>query len=344
MLDDLKYIHTRDSGDALGVAERQCEQLEYDFELPDLTGPFRNVVYAGMGGSALAASLSQSWPGYKLPFQIVRDYHIPDYVAPDTLFIVSSYSGNTEETLSCLAEAEKAGAAIAIISDGGKLSEIAADKKYPIAKIPPSEQPRFAVFYNLRALVTMLERAGLVAEAEADNQLKLAADFLRGAVADWTAVVPTGRNPAKKLAQELVGKSPVVYAGPLLAPAAYKWKVSFNENAKTTAWWGQYPEFNHNEFIGWSSHPFDKPYSVIDLRSKLEHQRVQKRFELTERLLSGKRPSPHVVEVQGKTLLEQLLWAVNFGDFVSIYLALLNGVNPTPVDLVEKFKRQLNQQ
>ncbi len=341
MLDDLKYIHSRDSADALGIAERQCDQLLHDFELPKVEGNFRNIVYAGMGGSALAGLLSKIWPGYKLPFEVVRDYHIPKYVSPDTLFVASSYSGNTEETLSCLAEAEKAGARIVVISDGGQLNAEALKKNYPIAKIPASDQPRYAVFYNLRALVTMLERAGLVAEADADSQLKQAAEFLRGEVQNWAAVVPLSKNPAKQLALELVGKSVVVYAGPLLAPAAYKWKIDINENAKTVAWWNQYPEFNHNEFIGWSSHPFDKPYAVVDLRSSLEHQRIQKRFELSEKLLSGKRPAPHVVQARGEALLEQLLWTVSFGDFVSIYLALLNGVDPAPVDLVEKFKKEM---
>lgn len=342
MLDDLKYIHHRDSADALGIAERQCEQLEHNFDLPKIEGSFRNVVYSGMGGSALAGLLSRTWPGYKVPFEVVRDYHIPDYVSPDTLFVASSYSGNTEETLSCLAEAEKAGAHIVVISDGGQLSAEALKKGYPIAKIPASDQPRYAVFYNLKALVAILEGAGLVAEAEANKQLALTADFLREEVKNWTAIVPLSKNPAKQLALELVGKSVVIYAGPLLAPAAYKWKIDINENAKTVAWWNQYPEFNHNEFIGWSSHPFDKPYSVVDLRSNLEHQRILKRFELSEKLLSGKRPAPHVVEAQGETLLEQLLWTVSFGDFVSIYLALLNGVDPAPVDLVEKFKKELS--
>jgi glucose/mannose-6-phosphate isomerase len=133
----------------------------------------------------------------------------------------------------------------------------------------------------------------------------------------------------------------VIYSGPKLAPAAYKWKISFNENAKHLAWCGQLPEFNHNEFIGWSKQPTDKPYEIIELRSSLEHPRVQKRFELTERLLSGQRPSPNVVAVQGSDLLEQLMWTLAFGDFVSIYTALLNGLNPTPVELIDRFKKSL---
>lgn len=115
-----------------------------------------------------------------------------------------------------------------------------------------------------------------------------------------------------------------------------------NENAKNVAWVNQYPEFNHNEFIGWSSHPTQKPYAVVEIRSNLEHERIQKRFVVTERLLSGKRPAPLAVEPQGETVLQQLLWTANLGDFTSLYLALLNGLNPTPVDLVEKLKAELN--
>ena len=125
-------------------------------------------------------------------------------------------------------------------------------------------------------------------------------------------------------------------------PAAYKWKININENAKNVAWASQYPEFSHNEFIGWTSHPQDKPYAIVDLRSNLEHLQVQKRFEITERMLSGRRPSPIVVDVAGKNVLQQLLWAVMLGDFVSLYMALLNGLNPTPVDIIEKMKAELS--
>jgi glucose/mannose-6-phosphate isomerase len=196
-----------------------------------------------------------------------------------------------------------------------------------------------AVFYNYAALWQLLQGAGL---AKADiKELHKTADWLGEEVAKFVPTVPTDNNPAKKLALELVGSSIVVYAGPKLFPAAYKWKINFNENAKTVAWCNQLPEFNHNEFLGWTSHPVDKPYKVIDLRSDLDNQRVQKRFEITEKLLSGKRPQPQTITPEGKTLLEQMLWTIQLGDFVSLYLALLNGLNPTPVDLIEKLKTEL---
>jgi glucose/mannose-6-phosphate isomerase len=256
--------------------------------------------------------------------------------------VACSYSGNTEETLSALAEAEAKNAKVVIIAGGGKLEQIAGQKNYPFVKIPKAEQPRYAVFYMLAGIVAIIEDTGLLAEKTAASQLAQTANFLRQKVKDWTATVPTDKNPAKQLAMELAGKSVAVYGGPLMAPAAYKWKISCNENAKNVAWWNELPEFDHNELTGWSSHPVDKPYAVVEIRSNLEHPRVQKRFETAERLLSGRRPAPHVVQAQGETLLEQLLWTVNFGDFVTIYLALLNGVNPAPVDLVEKFKKELN--
>jgi glucose/mannose-6-phosphate isomerase len=341
MLDDLKYIHQRDGQDALGIAERQAGQLMQKFDAPKISGDIRNVVYAGMGGSALAALISRSWPGYSLPFELSRQYHAPEYVSENTLFIACSYSGNTEETLSALAEAEEKRVIIAVIAGGGKLEETALAKGYAFIKLPKAEQPRYAVFYNLVALLTLLESAGLLSETDTTSQLIRAANFLKTQVGKWVSTVPTKTNPAKQLAEELSGKTPIIYGGPLMSPVAYKWKISFNENAKNVAWWGELPEFNHNEFIGWSSHPIDKPYGIIDLRSSLEHPKVQKRFEVSERLLSGLRPSPHIVNVQGQTLLEQLVWAIAYGDFVSIYLALLNNVNPAPVELVEKFKKEL---
>lgn len=344
MLDDLKMIHERDAQDSLGVAEKQWQQLTHLFDVPVMKLNFLNVVFAGMGGSALAALLCRTWPGYGIPLEISRDYAIPPYVGPGTLFIASSYSGNTEETLEALARAEESGATIAVIAGGGKLAEIARTKGYPFAQLPEIGQPRFAVLSSLKALVTVLVRAGLVDAALTDEAIGKASLFLREALQAWLPTVPTKSNQAKQIALELMGKSPVIYGGPLMFPAAYKWKINMNENAKNVAWCNQLPEFNHNEFIGWSSHPVDKPYAVVDLRSGLEHEQVLKRFEISDRLLSGKRPAAIVVEAQGSNVLEQMLWCIGLGDFVSLYLALLNGLNPTPVDLIEKLKAALSEE
>ncbi|MGB4759474.1 MAG: bifunctional phosphoglucose/phosphomannose isomerase [Candidatus Saccharimonadales bacterium] len=342
MLDDLKLIHERDVQDALGVNEKQWQQLEVVFDVPfTAKEPIQNVVLAGMGGSALSALIVQSWPGVKVPFEISRQYDIPGFVGPNTLFIAYSYSGNTEETLEALTKAQQANAQIVIVAAGGKLEESAKAGGYPFYKLPKVSQPRYAALMGVTALVELLVSAGLLS-AESLAELRSQATWLKEKTNAWLPTVPTSDNYAKQIAQEVIGKSVVVYAGPKLAPAAYKWKISFNENAKHVAWWNQYPEFNHNEFLGWTKQPQDKPYCVIDLRSSLEHPRVLKRFEVSERLLSGLRPSPLVVTPEGETLLQQLLYMIALGDFVSLYTALLNGLNPTPVDLIETFKKSLD--
>lgn len=343
MLDDLRMIHDRDSDDALGVAEKQSEQLHHSYNI-DISRfqNIQNIVFAGMGGSALPVVYLQSWPGVKAPFEIVRNYHIPEYVDGSTLFVSMSHSGNTEETLSCLQEAEAKGAQIAVIAAGGQLVDIAKEKNYPVFLIPKGIQPRMSSFYFLVALMELLEPLGLV-PAGSKGELQGMQPWLAEQVKNWLPAVPTKQNPAKELALELIGKSVVVYSGPRLFPAANKFKICLNENAKNVAWVNQYPELNHNEFIGWTSHPIQKPYAVVEIRSNLEHSRVQKRFEVTERLLSGKRPAPMVIEPAGETLIQQLLWASNFSDFVSIYTAILNGLNPTPVELVEKLKKLLDE-
>lgn len=341
MLDDLKMIHERDARDALGIAEKEWQQLQHNFEVEQQSFQAENIVYAGMGGSALAAQMSLTWPGYDRPFDIVRGYDIPQYVSDKTYFIAASYSGNTEETLSAIAQAAEKGARIVVITSGGKLADVAREKNYPLTLLPGGLQPRHAVFYNFKALTTLLSKAGLLTKDA--SELYSAAQFLQERVKAWLPTLPAKENRAKQIALECIGKSVVVYGGPKMFPAAYKWKISFNENAKHIAWCGQYSEFNHNEFLGWTKQPVNKPYAVIDLRSKLEHERIQKRFEVTERLLSGMRPAPIVVQAEGETILEQLLWTTMLGDFVTIYTALLNGINPTPVDLIEKFKKVMSE-
>lgn len=340
MLDDLKLIHERDKEDALGVAEKQWQQLTHKYDVSVSFDGIKNIVLAGMGGSAFPAVFLRSWPGTNVPLEVVRDYNLPEYVSEETLFISSSYSGNTEETLNALTEAETKKAKIVVVSAGGKLMEAAKAKNYPLFEIPGGIQPRMSSFYFLAAFTQLLEPLGLVKEGSV-AELASAGEWLKDQTGNWQAVIPTETNPAKKLALELVGKSVVVYSGPKLFPSANKFKICMNENAKNVAWVNQYPEFNHNEFIGWSSHPVEKPYAVVEIRSNLEHPRIAKRFEISEQLLSGLRPSPEVIVPEGDSLIKQLLWTSNFCDYASLYVALLNGIDPTPVDLVEKLKQLL---
>ena len=344
MLDDLKYIHDKDTYDALGVVEKQWLQLQQQYSLPEFGRTFQNVVHAGMGGSALWAIVGTSWPGFTVPFEVSKDYDIPSYVNESTLFIAASVSGNTEETLSALEKAEAKGAYIVVIASGGKLAEIAKEKGYPFIELPQVRPPRYGMINGLKGLALIAEKAGISAEPNAFGTLAHASDFLKQAIENWRADVPTQKNLAKQLANECAGTSVVIYSGPTLAPAAHKWKIGFNENAKNIAWEYTFPEFNHNEFTGWSSHPIEKPYQIFYLLSSFDNDRIKKRFDLSEKLLSGRWPSPYRLQVQGETKLEQLLWAITLGDFVSVYTALLNGTSPIDMgddDIIERFKKEL---
>ena len=342
MLDDLKYIHIKDSSDALGIAEKQASQLTANYELvgnSEFSG-IQNIIYAGMGGSALASLLIHTWPKLKLPFEVVRDYDLPEYVGPQTLVIVASYSGNTEETLSALEQAITKKAQIAVIAGGGKLEVAAREGGYLFGVLPKVVQPRYAVLSCYKLLLDVLTHCGVL-DTSYQKELEEVSQKINIAVKSWVPTVKTSDNLAKQIALESLGKSIVVYGGSKMWPVAYKWKISYNENAKQVAWAGQYPEFNHNEFIGWSKQPVDKPYLVIDLRSNLEHERIQKRFQVSERLLSGMRPAPFVVNAEGDTDLQQLIWAIVLGDFATLYTGIANGLDPAPVDLVEKFKKEM---
>lgn len=343
MLDDLRFIAQRDKSDLLGIAEKQISQLDTDFSVDIDSSKIENVVFAGMGGSAVYAEMVRTWPGVSVPYHVTRGYDIPSFVNEKTLFVAASYSGNTEETITATEQAVEAGATIAVISAGGRLVDIAKAGDHSLVELNPNlPQPRLATFEGYKAVLAVLESAGVLA-GSTDNLTK-AKIALTQTTQAWRPDVPTSKNPAKQLAQELMGRSIVVYGGPYLSPIEYRWKISFNENAKTVAWANQYPEFNHNEFIGWTSHPVQKPYALINLVSPNEHERVKLRFEHSDRLLSGQRPHPHTVEAEGETQIEQMLWASMFGDFVSLYLAMLNNVDPEPVGLVDKLKDSLKKE
>lgn len=345
MLDDLNVIRQRDPQGALQIAAEQYSQARFEATVDNGEHDHRaitRVVIAGMGGSALAALLVKSWLKNRLnvPVEIIRTYSLPHYVDASTLVIASSYSGNTEETLSGLDEATERQAQTAIIASGGKLIERAVHDDIAYVRLPSDLQPRMAVIYNLRALIALLVHFDVV-DFSIFNEIEDIADWLNEETLRWTSEVTTDKNYAKQLALHAVGKTPVFYAGNLMSPVAYKWKISWNENAKNVAFWNELPEFNHNEFIGWTSHPIEKPFAVFDLVSHLEHPQILKRFEVSDRLLSGQRPKSTVINLAGETVIAQMLWASILADFVSIYVAILNGVDPTPVPLIEKLKKEL---
>ncbi len=342
MLDDLNVIRQKDPHDALSVAAGEVEQLGFQVVIENedtIVSGIDTIVVAGMGGSALAAGIARSWLNTSIPFEVVKDYVLPAYVNEKTLVIASSYSGNTEETLAALSQAEEKNAKIAVITAGGKLAETAKAKHYPLTILPANVQPRMAVHYNLRGLIYLLERYEIVRGKY--NEIAAAQDWLKEEIKQWLPEVELTHNAAKQLAEKSAGKTAIIYAGPLMAPVAYKWKISFNENAKNIAFCNYYSEFNHNEIMGWVSHPVEKPFVIFNLLSGFEHPRILKRFEITEKLLSGRWPHPIDIELKGDSMIKQLLFGSVLADFVGIYLAILNGIDPTQVEVLEKLKAEL---
>lgn len=345
MLDDDNILNQRDPHGALTVAADEINQVIYDavIESGDHDGRvLHRIVYAGMGGSALAASVVSRWLAETLPvpFELIREYELPRYVDPGTLVIVASYSGNTEESLSALQQALDKGAQIAIIAAGGALIEAARREHIAHIALPSGIQPRMSLLYFLRAITQLLAHFGCTDHSLYDA-IASTHQELEPLVRQWTRDIPTEHNYAKQLALIAVGKTPVFYGGRLTAPVAYKWKISWNENAKNVAFCNEYPEANHNDFLGWTSHPIEKPFAVFDLVSSYEHPRIKLRFQLTDRLLSGMRPKSTVIELVGTTPIAQLVWGCILADYASIYTGILNGVDPVPVELIEKLKVEL---
>lgn len=345
MLDDANVLKQRDPGGMLTQAADQYHALSWQpvIEHGDNDGRALDaIVICGMGGSALAANiiarvLRASSPR---PIEVVRTYDLPAYVGESTLVLVDSHSGNTEETLSCYDQARQRGAQIGVIASGGTLLSRAAGDSVVAVTVPSGGQPRMATIYHLKALLCLMEHFGCVSGAYT-RELEQSGQWLKDESTAWHADVPIQENYAKQFALLTVGKTPVFYGGPLTAPLAYKLKISWNENAKNIAFWNEYPEFNHNEFIGWSSHPIEKPFAIVDLYSNYEPTRIAERMVLSDRLLSGKRPHAVELHLRGDSPLAEAVWACVFADFASTYVAILNNVNPEPVALVEKLKTEL---
>jgi len=330
----------------IGELPQQCRMawtLAQGLELPPVYGAVRHVVILGMGGSAIGGTLLQGLVAEEcaVPITVVRDYHLPTFArGPDTLVIGCSYSGNTEETLSAFGETLDRDTRLAAITTGGKLSALAQERGIPLLRFDYQSQPRAALGYSFTLLLGLFCRLGLLRDYSAD--LEEAIQVIEAWQAEIAPGVPTARNAAKSLASRIAGHLPVIYGAGLLGAVANRWKTQFNENSKHWAFFEILPELNHNSVVGLGS-----PRSVRDqtlvlmLRSSLDHPRVQVRWEVTRELLLREGVMAETVQGRGRSPLAQMLSPLHFGDYVSFYLAMLNGVDPTPVETITFLKHRL---
>ncbi len=299
-----------------------------------------NIVFCGMGGSALPGNLLKNWLYTRLttPLEVCRGSQMPGYINEHSLVIISSYSGDTAETLQAYEEAYRNNAQIIVITQGGKLMQRAVAQNSVLLELPRCDQPRFAIFAGLRALASALQNMGLVA-TDISRELEDAADFLDTAKMRLSPDIDD-ENAAKNLAKKLAGKPVIVYASPLLASGAYIWKISINEDAKQTAWYNTYSELDHNELEGWHI-PSHKEFAGLQLVSQFENTTMKNRIQITTALIRDEGMGFNTLQMAGSTPLQELLYSVVFAGFTAGYMALLNGVDPEKVPQVQKLKAKL---
>ena len=314
-------------------------------DLPALES-IEQVVVAGMGGSAIggdlvAALVSDQCPA---PITVARGYDLPAFVAgPGCLVVGSSYSGNTEETLNVFRTALQRGASLVALTTGGEMARLAQAWGIPLVTFDYRSQPRAALGYSFTLLLGLLSRLGLV-----DDQSQ-AVDEAVQVMTRWDEEigvdVPAADNPAKKLALDLVGRLPVVYGAGLLEPVARRWKTQFNENSKSWAFYEPMPELNHNAVVAYErSEAWRERAWVLCLRSIYDHPRVTARWEITSGLLAREGVPCVQLEARGQGRLAQMLSLIHLGDLVSVYLALAQGIDPTPVGPIADLKDRLAQE
>lgn len=324
---------------------QQCEdawQLVDKFELPASYKQANRVVILGMGGSAIGGDLARTLVETiaTVPIAVVREYGIPAYVDGSTLVIASSYSGNTEETLSGLDLALAKGAKCVCVGTGGRIEQKAHEYGLPFLKFSYSSSPRAAIGYSLICLVGVLAKAGVATVPYAD--LQEATAVMRQWQAELQPDVPVAQNAAKQMAQTLQGRIPVVYGAGLLSEIARRTKGQFNENSKAWAFYEVMPELNHNAVLGYTNpEELRQRLYVIYLRSDYDHRRVGIRFDVTGDLLDKAGVQRATIRARGKSRLAQMLSVVHFGDYVSLYLAYLYDTDPTPVGAISYLKEQL---
>ncbi len=335
-----------DPQDQYSVLKNSYQQIEKTWKVTvDLTNlkkkDFTSIIVTGLGGSAIGGDLLGNFlqSELKTPLLVNRNYTLPGFVGENTLLIASSYSGNTEETLSALDQALQRGASVICVGSGGKTYEIAQKNNLPFVKIEGGLQPRFAVYSSFFAVLKTFQVAGLIA-----NQDKVVADItalLKKKAEEFTAE----GNKAMQLAESLIGYIPVVYsAADVTSAVGYRLKGQFNENSKLHSFSNVIPELNHNEIIGWETLT-DKNFrcKLINILDETYHPQVKRRFDITSNLV--KEAGAEVINLQSseKEFKVRLFDLVYFGDWISYYLAIVRGIDPILIKNINILKKELAQ-
>ncbi|TME91894.1 MAG: bifunctional phosphoglucose/phosphomannose isomerase [Chloroflexi bacterium] len=345
-IESVERIRAGDPEDMLGRIKELGQQIRDAWaiaskaNLPPAYGDVRNITVAGMGGSAIGGDLAAALLAdeLKVPMTVHRDYGLPAYVGRDSLVVTSSYSGNTEETLSSFEEARKRGAKVLVLTTGGKLAELGRASSYPVVTFSYKARPRATLGYSLGLVLGTLAKLNFVRDLSGD---------IEAATRDLAKIqerVHEGArtNEAKKLAIELFGRVVFAYGAGVMGVMARRVKGQWNENAKNWSAFDVMSELNHNAVVGFPHPPIAKEaLTVLLLRSDRDNPRHKLRFEVTRELLDRASIPHKTLQFAGQNVLSEVLQMVYFTDYVSFYVALLNGADPSPNTSIDYLKDRL---
>ncbi|HKK39039.1 MAG TPA: bifunctional phosphoglucose/phosphomannose isomerase [Cryomorphaceae bacterium] len=292
-----------------------------------------NVLISGLGGSGIGGKYASQlvWDQCSVPIQVVNDYRIPAWVGEDTLFVACSYSGNTEETLSTLAEAMAKGASISCVTSGGKLELLARENDFNMIKIPGGQPPRTSFGYNALQQLFILSAYDLIGK-EFMTDLSSAAQLLK----NESGLI---KAEASAIANKIGNKIPVVYAETYFEAVAIRFRQQINENAKTLCWHHALPEMNHNELVAWAGG--SQEYAVLMIRTPEDHPRTAKRMELSKEIIARYTDGLIELKPKGASRIEMVYYLTHLVDWVSYYMAVEKDVDPIEIEVIDYFKAQL---
>ena len=346
VIESVERIRAADPEDMLGRIKELPKQIQGAWQatraaqLPPAYGDVRNITVIGMGGSAIGGDLAAALLAdeLKVPMSVHRDYGLPAFIGRDSLVIASSYSGNTEETLSAFEEARKRGAKVLALTTGGTLATQARAANYPVVTFSYKARPRATLGYSLGLVLGSLTRLGLTRDLSAD---------IDAAIADLAKLeerVHEGArtNDAKKLAIELYGRVTFAYGAGVMGVMARRVKGQWNENAKNWSAYDVMSELNHNAVVGFPNPQIAREaITVLLLRSDRDNPRHKIRFDVTRELLDRASIQHKSLQFGGTNLLSEVLQMTLFTDYVSFYVALLNGADPSPNTAIDYLKDRL---
>ncbi len=349
-LDDPRTYASHDPSDMGSCIAGLPQQFSESIQLIENTSwPTLNpeavsaIAVLGMGGSAIGGDLVRVYlaPSCPIPIVVVRDYSLSQFLDKRAVVFASSYSGNTEETLSAVNQARKRSCTIVALTAGGTLGDLARQYSWPWVRLPSGFAPRAALGYSFSAILLSLQSLHITADIKSD--LTDLTTFLAGYGTSLQPDSPQAENRAKQVAQRLFNRTPIIYGSSgTMAVAASRWRAQLCENAKQYAIAGECPECNHNEVVGWESlAKSPQSWVTILLRDSDEHERTAKRFDILTELLKEKEMETISVQLSGRTALQRLFSSILLGDWVSYYLAILNAIDPMRIEAIDYLKSHM---